>query len=397
MKLTFSLLISITLTNFCFGQHQLVWEFQAKGGIYSSPVTDNNNIYIGSNDSIFYAINKVNGNQKWSYKTNGQIRSKASIYKKSVIFNSTDGKIYCLNKKTGKVEWIFNSSGEKQYDIWDYYLSSPIVKGDSLFIGSGDQNIYCINASNGTEIWKHKTQGGVHATAVLDQENLYIGSFDGYFYALNQKTGHEIWKFKTVGDMSFPKGEIQRSALLYKNAVIFGSRDYNIYAVNIKTGQGLWNMKEKGSWIIATPLMYNNSIYFGTSDSHKFYKMNADFGYIESEVPLNMRVYASAIEYQSDIIFPCFNGKLYKLSSNNSLVELFQTYDSKKNYSSIFNKEDHFVDGFQLYGDDYKEAEKKILGLGSILSTPSIDNNIIYFGDASGYLYALKLDSSPFK
>jgi len=46
-----------------------------------------------------------------------------------------------------------------------------------------------------------------------------------------------------------------------------------------------------------------------------------------------------------------------------------------------------------LYGKDYKTSESKILALGSILSTPLVENDMIYFGDANGNFYALSVDA----
>ena len=373
-------------------QESVIWEFSANSGIYSSPVTDDTNVYFGSNDSILYALDKNQGKLQWKYKTKGQIKSKPLLFKKSVIINSSDGNIYSFDKTNGKVLWTFKTKGEKNYDLWDYYLSSPVIHNENVYVGSGDSNVYSINAETGKLIWKFKTGGIVHASPVIKEEKIFIGSYDGYFYALDAKFGSLIWKFKTIGDMSFPKGEIQRGAAIYKNSLIFGSRDYNIYAIDMNTGSGLWNMKEKGSWIIATPFVDGENIYFGTSDTHKFYAMNAAYGNISWTLPLNMRVYGTAVSFNDKIFFGCFNGKLFGVDSNTGKIEhTFQTKGSKKNYNTVFKENDAFRDDFQLYGANTAETEKQILELGSILTTPIIDNEVIYFGDANGIFYALQL------
>ena len=375
-----------------YGQDSIIWKFSANSGIYSSPVTDAVNVYFGSNDSILYALNKKQGNLRWKYKTKGQIKSKPLLFKNSIIINSSDGYIYSIDKTEGEPIWTFKTKGEKTYDFWDYYISSPVLYQDTIYVGSGDGNVYSINAESGKLIWKFKTGDIVHATPVIKEQKVFVGSFDGYLYALDAKSGSLIWKFKTVGDMSFPKGEIQRGAVIYKNSLIFGSRDYNIYALNINTGQGLWNMKENGSWIIATPLVVDDTIYFGTSDTHRFYAMNAATGGVNWSLPLNMRVYATALSYNDTIIFGCFNGKLFEVNRKTGNVEeIFQTFGSKNNYYTVFKDNDEFRDDFQLYGPDTNETEKKILKLGAILTTPLIDNEIIYFGDANGIFYALQL------
>ncbi|MDP4274495.1 MAG: PQQ-binding-like beta-propeller repeat protein [Bacteroidota bacterium] len=390
-------IIITTIFSICvlntYGQDSLKWTFQAKSGIYTSAAADRNNIYFGSNDSNFYVLDKTNGNLKWKYKTNGQIKSQPALFDESVIINSSDGNLYSFDKNTGKILWIFKTKGEKRYDMWDYYLSSPITYQSTVYVGSGDGFVYAVGAKTGKLDWSFNTGDIVHATPVIEREKVFIGSYNGTFYSLDCKSGDLVWQFKTVGDRYFPKGEIQKGAAVYKNSIIFGSRDYNIYSLDLSTGRGLWNMKEKyGSWIIAIPFVYKDKIYFGTSDSHQFYSMNADGGNIEWALPINMRVYGSAASYNDRIYFGCFNGKLYGVNPRTGKIEYtFQTYSSREKYPSIYRENGEFREDFQLYGSDMQGSEKKILDLGSILATPLIDEGVIYFGDSKGTFYALKL------
>jgi len=380
----------------CYGsvlsQTNYKWTFKAQSGIYSSPLIDNNTVFFGSNDSVFYALNKETGKQTWSYKAKGAIKSKAAIFNSLVVFNDSKGYITALNKSDGKLVWCYETNGEQQLDMWDYYLSSPVVKEGIVYIGSGDHHIYAINANTGQLVWKYKTGGIVHATPVVHSDRVLVGSFDGYFYALSKDTGDELWKFKTVGDAYFPIGEVQKAAAIHGNKVIFGSRDYNIYALDIEKGTGYWNMKERGSWIIATPFVQDDCLYFGTSDTHRFYCMHAGDSQIKWTLPLNMRVYATALAYQDRIYFACFNGKLYGVNKNTGEIEYeFQTEASKAQYEGLFKSETEFAEGVELYGNDMQEVENKILNLGAIIGTPCIDENKLYFGDANGNFYVLSL------
>jgi len=349
-------------------------------------------VYFGSNDSVFYALDKQKGQKIWSYKTKGAIKSKAAISSATIIFNDEAGYVNALDKTNGAIIWQFKMGAEQRLDMWDYYLSSPVVSDGIVYIGSGDQHVYAINADSGELMWKYKTQGIVHAAPLVHKDKLFIGSLDGQFYALDKQTGSELWKFRTIGDQYFPIGGIQRSASIYNDKVIFGSRDYNIYALDIDKGTGHWNMKERGSWIIATPLVEGDYLYFGTSDTHRFYCMNAVTSEIKWEKPLNMRVYATAIAHRERVYFACFNGKIYGLNKDTGEEEfVFQTTESQGNYSSLFKSETHFADGIQLYGEDALEVEQQILKLGAILTTPCIDDGTMFFGDANGYFYAIKL------
>ncbi len=386
----FTFLFSVLWISRSYCQQQLLWKFSTGAAIHSSPVISGEVVYFGSADSSFYALNKKSGKLSWKFETKGQILSTPSIDQDKVFFSSTDGKIYALKKGTGSLLWTYQTKGEKKYDIWDYYISSPIVNDNVLYIGSGDGNIYALQASTGKQLWSFATNGIVHATPVIKDNLVLTGSYDGFFYALDSKTGKLLWKFKTVGDAGFPKGEVQKGALINDNAIIFGSRDYNIYALDFKTGTGLWNMKERGSWIIATPFFYKGNIYFGTSDTHRFYCMDTGSGKIKWTLPLNMRVYGSATVLNGEIVFGCFNGKVYFVDPESGKINsTFQTEESKNRYSSLFDSDEKFRKDIPLYGDNYVEVEKKILALGSILSSPLAEDQVLYFGDTNGFFYAL--------
>lgn len=382
----------IFLSAAIYGQGTLVWDFTSGAGVYSSPVVDDSVLYIGSNDSCLYALDKLNGSLKWKFKTRGEIKSRPLLYNNSVIFNSTDGRVYAVNKHNAQEQWQFVTNGEKRLDMWDYYLSSPVCSNGKVFVGSGDGHVYALDPNNGQLIWKFQTGDIVHATPLVHNNKVFVGSYSGFFYALNAEKGDLLWRFRTVGDAYFPKGEIQKGACIYNNSVIFGSRDYNVYALNTETGRGLWNMKEKGSWVIAEPLVVDDLVFFGTSDSHRFCGLSAKNGYEKYSFPLNMRVYGEAVLHGDAVYFGCFNGKLYQFNRvNECLEEVFQTHGSKTNYNKVYNENDEFKAGFELYGNDLEESENKIMNLGAILSTPVIDKGIIYFADANGVVYAFKL------
>ena len=377
-----------------YAQDAVLWKFQTGAAVYSSATVSNNSVFFGSGDMNLYSLNKTTGALQWKFTTKGAVQSTPAVSVGKVFVVSSDGNIYAVNQSTGKPDWVFNTNGEQQYGIWDYYLSSPVVENGIVYAGSGDSCVYALDAGTGRCIWKYKTGSIVHATPALAGGVVYIGSYDGNFYALDAKTGKLKWKFKTVGDAYFPLGEIQKAAVIVDNTVIFGSRDYNIYALDANTGTGKWNMKELGSWIIATPLAYAGNIYFGTSDSHRFYCMDAKTGEVKWTLPLNMRVYGTACVAGGDIAFGCFNGKLYFVNPETGKVnKVFQTEESKKHYSGIYNADDSFRNDFELYGKDYKTSESKILALGSILSTPLVENDLIYFGDANGNFYALSINA----
>jgi len=95
------------------------------------------------------------------------------------------------------------------YDQYDYYQSTLVIRGDTVFFGSGDGHVYAVRQRTGKLIWKFKTGNIVHSKPALYNGHLFAGSFDGYIYALNTSDGSLVWKMKSLGQRFFPKGEMQ--------------------------------------------------------------------------------------------------------------------------------------------------------------------------------------------
>ena len=99
------------------------WRFDTGGkefgGNLNQPVIDGDTLYIGSDDSYFYAIDKRFGTVNWSFKT-GEHRVRACPVIGDLIYISSRGmsyevgdidvRIFALNK-TGQLVWDFKIDG----------------------------------------------------------------------------------------------------------------------------------------------------------------------------------------------------------------------------------------------------------------------------------------------
>jgi len=105
-----------------------------------------------------------------------------------------------------------------------------------------------------------------------------------------------------------------------------------------------------------------------------------------------MRVYGTAAALDNIIYFGTFDGKMMGVDyQTGETVWEFQTLASKEKWNTIYQSNGDFRDDFQLYGYNYIESEARIHSLGSILSSPVIDDGLIYFGSSDGRFYAVEL------
>lgn len=383
------------------------WKFKADGKIIGTARIAGENLYFGSDRGTIYALSTSDGALLWSKKTGGRIASRPAYHNGHIFVLSGDGNLHKLNASDGKSEWVFqtegaehrfkrfSSSGEEFSDIWDYYLSSPVVEDSVIFFGSSDRHIYAVDARSGKQIWKYKTGDVVHSDPIVDEGIVYAGSFDGFMYALDAADGSLRWKFDTVGAAYFPEGAVQQGAEIHKGVILFGSRDYNLYVLNKKTGKGFWNFKAE-SWVIGRPLVHGERVYFGTSDSHLVYSKDIrDYRKIYWKTELPLRILGSLVHYNSVIMAGNFDGVLYGLNKETGRITWqFKTDGHKTNYASIFREDGSFQPGFSIYGETIEETaanDEKMMSLGSILATPVVEGSTIYFGSTDSTFYAVRV------
>lgn len=344
----------------------LKWKFETEGKIRSTGVIKKNVLFIGSNDKNFYAINIYDGSLKWVYNTDGIVSSSPAIKDDIVYFYSKDGYFYALNTETGDKMWsVVIEETPTNRDQWDYFLSSPVISNNSIFIGCDNGTLYSINMNEKKIEWKFETDNKIIASPAVDSNNVYFGSFDGYFYVIDRKDGSLVWNYDTESNEWSPKGEVQSSASITDQYVIFATRGEYLYVMNKFTGELLWKYRETNSWFVGSPSVRNDKIYIGDSDGHKFHVFELETGEKLWEINTNHNIFSSPAITDSTVYFG--TGDSYNESYKGSLYSV-NRISGKINW--IYNAGSH------------------------IWSSPVLAENIIIFGCDDGFVYALENDET---
>lgn len=390
----------------------LLWKLKTNGQVISSPVVNNKVVYIGSEDFNLYAIDAISGKLIWKFITNGAISSTPTVSKGKVMFLSMDGYFYCLNQEDGKLIWKFKTGGESKYkvkdyynlsfqpDFWGFYLSSAVVNDNLVYFGSSDSYIYALNIETGENIWKYKTEASIHSSPAIYNNSLVIGSWDSNIYCLNATTGVENWKFSTGKDKEYyVMMGIQASPSIDSNMTFIGSRDAKMYALNTSTGDTIWTNKNfNGSWMPSSAAIGKDYIYTGSSDAFRFYSIDKFTGEINYSTNTKAYTFSSpAIDSEMAYIGSA-NGRLYGINITKGDIKWeFKTEGIKNDTIKMFNPSGEMnKERITSLTKDF--ANMKSLSLfynqafinsGAILSTPTISNQVIYFGSSDGYVYAI--------
>ncbi|VDH90281.1 acyl-CoA synthetase [Mytilus galloprovincialis] len=258
------------------------WKYQTGGEIKSSPVVDpvTSLVIFGSHDQCLHAVDvKDNGKLLWQFNCRKPIFSSPMLTKHGICVGCVDKKIYHINFQ-GQETWT--------YTVKDLVFSSPTVVDDVILIGSNDCHLYCLSME-GYLIWKVKVESAVYSSAFTFTLN--------YF-----QQDHDITKTKTKDvqnnmyflsncrpqknskpeDISFEKSScnlfeaeqsnklktdtikintIQKNGII-KKFVTFASTAGNLYIVDFCSGEIILKHFLSGQ-IFSSPVVYDNCLVVG--------------------------------------------------------------------------------------------------------------------------------------
>jgi outer membrane protein assembly factor BamB len=155
----------------------------AIGSAASATIGPDGTIYVGANNSNFYAIGP-DGSMKWLYEaerelagiwTTAALSSDASV----LYFGANKGGMYALNTRDGSLKW--------QFPIYGSIYSSPALDASGkLYTGSSIEYVYGIDAATGKGFGEYSAMSpvwtapsirpdGTVAVATRDSRVLVLG------------------------------------------------------------------------------------------------------------------------------------------------------------------------------------------------------------------------------
>ena len=390
------------------------WSFKTGGPIFASPAISDGVVYIGSGDGVLYAVDETTGTQKWKTATRGQIASSPTVADGMVFFGSYDGGFYALDAATGKRVWRYATGFERRFegkglhgfplpeqtipDAHDVFLSSPAVYHGRVYFGSSDGNLYAVDEKTGMLQWKFETGGLIHASPTIANNLVYIGSWDSYLYALDADTGAEKWRFKTGEDPIIHNQVGFQSSAAFEGGVIYtGCRDAHVYAIDALTGRKKWDYPTAKSWVNTTPAVYDGTVYASTGDTHKFMALDAKNGNLKFFVDVGTVIFSSPAIAGGMAYFGNLDGKLFAIDlKTGQIAWAFRTEASKKDVLQFLKPDGTRKSQSEMNVQEFHDFEDMYLywylnvSIGAIVSSPVVDNGVIFFGSTDGNLYALQ-------
>jgi len=288
------------------GQGGVRWRFQTRSAVRSTPAVTATRVFVGSGDSILYALDRASGKPVWQFAAGGPVHSSPAVARGLVVAATLGGRIFAVSESSGALRWSIQTGATLPKNIspagdWDFYVSSPVVVDRTIVIGAGDGNVYALDLTTGQERWRVKTGGKVRATPSVKDGIVVVGGWDGRVYAIELATGKMRWVHHTVGDTldlkreGYDRRAIQSTAAIAEGNVFFGSRDDGFYAVDFATGERKWRSSHRTSWVVGSPAVREGRAYVGSSDGHFIHAVEVASGRELWRTPVGSNVLSSPV------------------------------------------------------------------------------------------------------
>ena len=212
------------------------WHKSLKGGLYSTPVTDGKNLYIGDDVGCMYALDLQSGKTRWTFDTGMRIVSSPAVSEGVVVFGSANYNIYGLNAKTGKELWHITTN--------QAVMGAATIHNGIAYIGGGDGKMYAIDIHTGNIKWSFdELKNYVLTRPLVYNDKLYFGCWDTYFYALKLEDGSLVWKWNN-GKSNTKLSPASVWPVAANGKIFITAPDRYFTCLNAETGELIWRTKE---------------------------------------------------------------------------------------------------------------------------------------------------------
>jgi outer membrane protein assembly factor BamB len=361
------------IENYCFDPETgaLLWispDFNAYTGIFNSNVySPEEQMFYVKVDSYIEAWSFSNPSSPstmvWkTYIRGGGITGIGTTYGDGKIFTGSFENIqYALDAKTGKTLWTTNTKGPMVFT--GAYADGLYFKG-----GSDDNTMYAFNASTGKIVWTYTpdTNGYFVTGCAVAYGMVYEMNKDGYLYAFNMYTGDLVWKYKGPNDsLMWPGMPTVADGKIYlttgESAQYNGPAGTSEFScINAYTGQQIWKLSD----MEALPPRESAIVAYGT-----LYIIPGDVTTSVDTISGNEYATDQQVLAIKDV---SPDGIPTKISTN------WKQWRSDPTHSSTSS-----------VGPASLNVAWKFETAGSVISSPSVSDDIVYVGSTDGYIYAL--------
>ena len=269
--------------NQAYPQVKATWTVQTGVGIYCSPATDGERVFVADDLGCLTAYNLKKGKRLWSFTAERRIVGTPAVAEGVVVFGSADKRVYGVSATDGKLLWTLEVSAP--------VLGAAAIADGTAYIGASDHTFRAIDLKSGKLLWAYTdVEGYIETRPLLADGKVIFGAWDNTLYALDRQTGRECWKW-THGLSGMHYSPAAVWPVEANDKVFIADPKRALTAIDLRTGKTVWRtfqsqvresvgLSEDGQRVYAKTM--NDSIVCYAAqggEARQLWATNAGFGY----------------------------------------------------------------------------------------------------------------------
>jgi outer membrane protein assembly factor BamB len=321
----------------------LTAQFNANGAIcYNvspAPALADGTLFTGSDHGSIFALDSTTLTQRWEYPLPGNAHGVEFLLSTPAI---AAGVVYVTTNEDDTAAggywttrlWIralaYTATGVKP--VWSRELPVNHCSGCALLYPQSSPTV-----ANGI---------------------VYVGSETGTVFAFDAATGAVRWTYDTLGAKPAALHAVCSRPAVANGLVYIAGGDGSVYALDAATSEFRWQYNtgvlNDAYFVCGSPAVANGAVYFATVDG-TVYAFDAQTGKVGWTLTLNSHTHSSVRVDHGTLYIGTESGELYAVDANRGGVRWIYTTPTG----------------------------------GEIVSTPAVDNGIVYFGSLDNWVYAI--------
>jgi outer membrane protein assembly factor BamB len=280
------------------GDPVLLWQFQAGGSASRSPAIAGGVVYIGSDDSILYALDAMTGAEVWRYDAGEAAEITPTVAGGMAYLNTIGGALIAIDAATGEETWRFAEPIAAD--------STPAVVDGLLYAANEAGNLFAIDPATGEERWRYAAAAEFSRSPAVADGRVFVGTSDGRAYGVDAASGAELWEF--VGD---EPGNIV-GTMTAADGVVYAGQTATLYALDAATGEVRWRNAETEGF---RPMTVGGGRLYGSGLENTVYALDATNGTVLWSFPTNGLIQASPAVVDGVVYVASYDRNLYALDA----------------------------------------------------------------------------------
>ncbi len=163
--------------------------------ILSPPVVDGLSFALGCEEKVLAVVEVETGKQRAKYPLDAVTLSTPACWKDRIYLATQDGVVQELDFATGEVTWSFTPKRPLSFE------GSCAVTEEAVYAAGKNKLLHKLDRKTGEEIWSFATEGQILSSPVVVGNRVFIGSDDQHLYGVDVETGEETFKFNLQGSV----------------------------------------------------------------------------------------------------------------------------------------------------------------------------------------------------